>query len=120
MKLNVSENCLWKKSQWIIMVLLMITVNIYCQNAPPNLPQNASPRIYNFRVEKNQESRVYFDSSEPISGSSTKGFKITGAKVSGIKIISGSMKGHYLTVSKSFTFWDNVFTNISFQDTIFL
>ena len=66
-----------------------------------------SVTLKNFRVEKGQTSRVYFDSSIGLTGSSKSGFTISGKSVSGVHINSKKTSGHYFTVSSSFKFWDN-------------
>jgi len=82
---------------WIF--VFTFTLNVFSNTLPPTLS--------NFRIEKNQPSRVYFDSSEEITASNTKGFIIGYKTISGINIISGKTTGHYFTVSKAFNFWDN-------------
>ena len=68
--------------------------------------QNIST-LYNFRIEGNQPSRVYFDSKVPISGSSSAGFVISGKTIKSLHLSSAGKTGHYFTVSETFTFWDN-------------
>jgi len=63
--------------------------------------------LSNFRIEENQNSRVYFDTSQPIFGKSVAGFKISDKNIIGLKLIAGSTTGHYFSVSKDFSFWDN-------------
>jgi len=83
----------------LVLVLLAFSINAFSQGTPPTL--------LNFRIENGQTSRVYFDSSEPISASKTVGFKISGNSIIGISIKSGQNTGHFFNVSKSFTYWDN-------------
>ena len=82
-----------------VLIVLLITLH--------GLAQTSAPLISNFRIEPNQPSRLYFDSSEPIFGTNVNGFAISGKVISGVTISSGSTTGHYFTVSASFTFWDN-------------
>ncbi|MEL4455495.1 T9SS type A sorting domain-containing protein [Lutimonas vermicola] len=86
----------------LVLILCFVVFGLF-----KGLAQNIPPVLSNFRIENNNKNRVYFDSSEPISGSSFKGFKITGEKVNGIKINSGSKTGHYISIAGSFDFWDN-------------
>ncbi len=83
----------------ILILVFAFGLNVYSSTIPPGLS--------NFKIKKDQPSRVYFDSSEGINGSNTKGFIIGSRSISGVKIISGKTTGHYFTVSKAFTFWDN-------------
>ncbi|MCF6297558.1 MAG: hypothetical protein L3J08_06195, partial [Flavobacteriaceae bacterium] len=86
-----------KKLLWVF--TLVFSLSMFSNNMPPTLS--------NFRIEKGQTSKVYFDSSAKITTSSAKGFTISGKKISGITINSGKTTGHYFKVSKPFTFWDN-------------
>ena len=86
------------KIKLIILYLFLFTLGAFAQEAPPVLS--------NFRVEDDQKSRVYFDSSEPIWGSSKVGFKIEGKTISSLSVNEGSTTGHYFKVSNSFNFWD--------------
>lgn len=56
----------------------------------------------NFRIEKGQETRIYFDSKGNLSGLTIKGFKVKGKTIKSI-----SVSGGYLTVSPAFNYWDN-------------
>ena len=69
--------------------------------------QGVPPVLSNFRIDGGQTSRVYFDSSEPITGSNASGFRISGKSISGVRISTGKTSGHYFTVSSPFTYWDN-------------
>ena len=80
-------------------MVFTISLNVYSNTIPPSLS--------NFMIRKDQPSRVYFDSNENITATNIKGFIIGSRSISGIKIISGKTTGHYFTVSKPFTFWDN-------------
>ena len=82
---------------FIVLFALVFGLNVYSQTAV----------LKNFRIEDSNKNRVYFDSSEPISGSGTSGFYISGKTISGVNIVSGSTSGHYFSVSSPFTFWDN-------------
>ena len=79
--------------------MLTFFLNVVAQNTPPVLT--------NFRVENNQPSRIYFDSSMPISGTSTTGFTVSGKSISGVNVASNATSGHYFTISSPFNFWDN-------------
>jgi hypothetical protein len=70
--------------------------------------QGASPTLSDFLIKKDQPNRIFFKSSKPITGSNFKGFNVVGREISGIKINSNSQEGHYITMSRSFDFWDNV------------
>ena len=84
----------------IFLVLAMFfSLGLFSQNPPPVLSK--------FRIENNQTSRVYFDSSENIFGSSIKGFVISGKTIIKLNIVKGQITGHYLEVSQPFSFWDN-------------
>ncbi len=87
----------------LCVVIYLSVLNLNAQGTPPKTP----PVLSNFRIENSQPSRVYFDSSKGLKGSSTRGFMVSGKKINAIKINTGQTKGHYLTVSTSFTFWDN-------------
>ena len=71
------------------------------------IQSQADPVLSDFYVDKGNDKRIYFTSSLPITGNSSKGFVVTGNSVSGISINSGKTSGHYLTVSKPITYWDN-------------
>ena len=86
-----------KKLLWAS--VFTFSLNIFSQGIPPV--------ISNYRVENGQTSRVYFDSSEEINANNAKGFTITDKTIVNITINSGQTTGHYFTVSKAFTFWDN-------------
>ena len=64
----------------------------------------SSPILDNFRVDKSNKSRIYFDSSERISGSSVKGFDISGKKLASISIDNDGLGG-YFTISGSFDYF---------------
>ena len=83
----------------LVMLTMTLTMHVYAQTIPPVLK--------NFRILYNQPSRVYFDSSVPITASTTTGFTVSGKSLSSVTIASGSTTGHYFTVSSSFTYWDN-------------
>jgi hypothetical protein len=65
------------------------------------------PVLSNFRVEDAHHDRVYFDSSELITGTTATGFVVSGRTVTGNHVQPGSTTGHYFTVDEAFTFWDN-------------
>ena len=56
--------------------------------------------LSNFRIERGEPSRVYFDSNGDLSGLSTQGFRISDKLITGI-----NLSGNYMTVSSAFTFW---------------
>ena len=84
-----------------IIVLLAMVMTMHA------IAQSTFPILSNFRIENSQTSRVYFDSSEPITASSAKGFIISGKSISGVTISSGRSTGHYFSVTSPFNFWDN-------------
>ena len=84
-------------------MLSLSVLKLNAQGTPPKSP----PLLSNFRIENSQPSRVYFDSSKGLKGSTKSGFNVSGKKITSIKINVGQTKGHYLTVSTVFTFWDN-------------
>ena len=86
----------------LFLVTLML-LSVYIAKAQDNAP----PTLSNFRIENSNKNRVYFDSSEQITASTTSGFTISGKTISSITINSGAETGHYFTVSSAFTFWDN-------------
>ena len=84
-----------------IVALIILSVNI------TKAQNNTSSTLSNFRIENSNKNRIYFDVNEPITGSNTNGFTISGKTISGITVIPGQLTGHYFTVSSPFTFWDN-------------
>jgi len=86
-----------------LVLATFIFLNFYVAQAQTNTP----PALSNFRIENNNKNRVYFDSSEPITASTSSGFTISGKTISSISVNSGQITGHYFTVSSAFTFWDN-------------
>ena len=66
-----------------------------------------APVLTNFRIENANKNRVYFDSSDLITATTVKGFKIEGKNIYNITINSGGTTGHYFKVSTPFTYWDN-------------
>lgn len=72
-----------------------------------NILTGEAPTLSNFRVEDGFNNRVYFDSSETLTGTSSSGFVISGGVVTAIHIEQSLLTGHYLTVSNAFTYWDN-------------
>lgn len=65
------------------------------------------PVLNNFRIENNWPNRIYFDSSESITGTVFSGFIISGKILSNLYIAPSLLTGHYLTITTDFTFWDN-------------
>ena len=86
-----------------LFLLALCSLTIFVAHADDKIP----PTLTNFRVENSNKNRVYFDSNELITGSTTFGFTISGKTISGLYISNGSLSGHYFTVSSAFTFWDN-------------
>ena len=86
-----------------VFLLALCSLTIFVAHADDKIP----PTLTNFRVENSNKNRVYFDSNELITGSTTFGFTISGKTISGLYISNGSLSGHYFTVSSAFTFWDN-------------
>ena len=84
-----------------ILVVMAMTLTMHA------FTQNTQPFLDNFRIENNQSSRVYFDSTKDITGLSTDGFTISGKTINGIFTNGNSTSGHYFTVSSAFNFWDN-------------
>lgn len=68
---------------------------------------NHPPTLSNFRIEASEPNKVYFDSSEPITGSNTKGFVISNKTITGISLAENQTSGHYIKISDDFTYWDN-------------
>ncbi len=82
----------------LLLILIVFTsLNLFAQ----------SIGLSNFRIINSEKNKVYFDSSEPITASTTNGFTINDKTISGITINTGSKAEHYFTVSSAFTFWDN-------------
>ena len=48
---------------------------------------NSHPIIFNFKISNENKSRVYFDSSKPITASSATGFIISGKTISDITLL---------------------------------
>lgn len=100
-----------------ILFFLSFTVNgqilalVHQQNngeiVAPKPSLEISPVINNFLVKNNESSKIYFDSSEPITATTYTGFIVSGKSINEIHINSGQNTGHYFTVSVPFTFWDN-------------
>ncbi|MBW2523292.1 MAG: hypothetical protein JRI23_03915, partial [Deltaproteobacteria bacterium] len=65
------------------------------------------PVLSGFRVEDGEPERIYFDSSEPIVGTSVTGFVVSHKDLSAITIAAGQTAGHYVTVAPPFEYWDN-------------
>ena len=73
----------------------------------PAVSKAPSPTIFSFRVEDGFKDRIYFDSSETISASDVKGFRVSGKTVSSVVINGKDTSGHYFIVSEAFNYWDN-------------
>jgi len=86
-----------------LLFILGLSGNILAQSVPVGL--------LNFRIEKNNTSRIYFDSELKLSLSlkvSLGNFKVSENSIVGIVINSNQKTGHYLSLKTSYTFWDNV------------
>ena len=66
-----------------------------------------APTLSNFRIDDVAKDRVYFDSSEEITGGDPSGFTISGNEVTGLTLNPDGPVGHYFTVSTPFNFWHN-------------
>jgi len=91
----------------LFIFVLLVGLNVYSQGSSATYSQGIPPVLSNFRIDNGDKSKVYFDSSKKIKGSSSNGFTISGKKINSVKINSGKTSGHYFIVSKPFTFWDN-------------
>jgi len=83
----------------LLIALFFVSANLFAQ----------APVLSNFRVEDSEKSRLYFDSSIPITGTTHTGFYLSDGKrktISGVRINSGQVTGHYFNLSSSFNFWD--------------
>jgi len=90
-----------------ILLCIVVLLSVLRLNSQENPPKDAPPVLSNFRIENTRASRVYFDSSKELEGSSKNGFIISGKTISKVSVNSGQTSGHYFTVSRDFTFWNN-------------
>jgi len=87
----------------LFVTLTLVSVCVYA----------GTPLLSNFKIEDSKTNsankyRVYFDSSENLSGTvTTTGFVISGKTITDLTINPNSTTGHYFTVSSAFTFWSN-------------
>jgi len=88
--------------------IVFITNILYSSVSTANFGDGTPPIIFNFRIEESEPNRVYFDSDEPISGSNIEGFFISNKSITGITINESQTTNHYIRVSESFTYWDNI------------
>jgi len=95
-----------KRLLLIAFVLLNVKVTVAISNSN-SFNASTPPTLSNFRIEPSTPSRVYFDSSEPITASSAIGFTVSLKSISGVTINAEQSTDHYFTVSNDFTFWDN-------------
>ena len=65
------------------------------------------PLLSGFTVSDSHPSRLFFESSEAITGSTVAGFTLSGKSLSEVVVEVGSTTGHYFTVAGAFDFWDN-------------
>ena len=70
-------------------------------------PASEVPLLHNFRIQPGELTRVYFDSSVSLVGSSVVGFKIAGRKLTALSVALTKTTGHYFTVTPAFNYWDN-------------
>ncbi len=80
-------------------MLVLTSINVLAQ----------SPILSNFRIEEANKNRIYFESSEPITGSSVTGFYLSDnlrKRVTGLHINPDQLTGHYFTSSEAFDYWD--------------
>lgn len=70
-------------------------------------PDGLAPVLSNFRVEDANRGRLSFDSSEPITATTSTGFVLSSMAIEGIVINEGERTGHYFVVPRDFVFWDN-------------
>ena len=61
-----------------------------------------APTLSNFRINNANKDRVYFDSSEVITGSTFTGFTITGKTITSLVINTGNLSGHYFVMNSEF------------------
>ncbi len=85
------------KLVWVL--FFVINTNIYSNSLHPT--------IFNFSIKKDYPSRIYFQSSEAITASTTTGFIVSDNQIVGININSGKTAGHYFKVLSPFTYWHN-------------
>lgn len=73
------------------------------------------PWIYNFKIVDGEESKVYFDSSEPLTATNYTGFSIPYRSITGLHISTGATTGHYFTVSSPHNYYN--ITTIEYDGT---
>jgi len=66
-----------------------------------------APFLTNFKTDPTSTNKIYFDSSEDITGTNVTGFSVSYRTVQSVVINAGSTTGHYLTVNTPLTYWDN-------------
>lgn len=64
-----------------------------------------APMLSNFKMTAN-DNKVYFDSSESISGTTLTGFAIPYRNITGVFINGNETTGHYFTTDFSHSYWD--------------
>lgn len=65
-----------------------------------------APTLSDFRILDANRNRVYFNSSEPITGTTYSSFIVSGKTVTGMTIATGETTGHYFTVNSDFNAMD--------------
>ncbi len=70
-------------------------------------PVSEVPLLHSFRIQPGELTRVYFDSSVSLGGSSVVGFKIAGHKLTALSVAPAKTTGHYFTVTPAFDYWSN-------------
>lgn len=66
------------------------------------------PTLSNFIISDVNKSRIYFDSSEPITGTTFANFTVASPSrtISAVSIAAGLLTGHFFTVTVAFAFGD--------------
>lgn len=65
-----------------------------------------APVLTGWNIPDNNRSRIYFNSSEIITGTTFSGFTVSGKTITAISINSGQLTGHYFTVNTPFAYGD--------------
>lgn len=73
---------------------------------PPNPPSGDAPVLFNFTVDDAHKDRVYFESTEVITATTTTGFVIFDHTISSIHINTDATEGHYFLLSAPMDYWD--------------
>ena len=62
--------------------------------------------LSNFHIEDANKDRIYFDSSEILTGTTFTGFTVNGKILKSLVVNTGQLTGHYFTTVTAFTYWD--------------